>query len=91
MVTKKNFNFFFNFNNNTKKSIFLKKVQKFYTRCLSPLLSLEKFWSFGGGLDKGFYGKLINKFKLIYLKMEKKTLLTCGSTLHRLQRVYLIR
>ena len=30
-------------------------MSKNYTRCLSPLLSLEKFRSFGG-LDNGFYG-----------------------------------
>ena len=51
------------FNHNTKKSIFLKKFKKFkkfkkilYPLSKPPLLSLEKFWSFGGGLDKGFYG-----------------------------------
>ena len=39
-----------------KKSIFIKKVKKILYPLSKPLLSLEKFWSFGGGLDKGFYG-----------------------------------
>ena len=29
---------------------------KIYTLCLSPSPKFGKFWSFGGGLDKGFYG-----------------------------------
>ena len=40
-----------NFNHNTKKIDFLKKIKKLkkiYTRCLSPLLSFENIWSFGG-------------------------------------------
>ena len=33
-----------------------------------PLLSLEKFWSFGGGLDKGFYGSVKGKTSIFLYK-----------------------
>ena len=51
-----------------KKIDFLKKVQKILYQCLSPLLSLENFWSFGG-LDKMFYG--------INIKSKTKNLFCC--------------
>ena len=45
---------------------FLVKIAtKIYTPCPVPLMNFTKFWSFRGGLDKGFYYIIYLKFVLL--------------------------